>query len=86
MEINPINEMTNSGDIEMLQLRGGQRKCVYYKEEVCSAPKLRFDICRVCYRIDIRSAGKNLFDKIINMAAKLFNLQASESEQPPPEE
>lgn len=60
------------------------RKCIYYREEVCTAPRVRFVVCRSCVRINPHAAAKNIFEKIKDLAARLFNLPAKEPGQVPP--
>ena len=83
MEINPISDFGGSNGIEGARLKGGIRQCLYYKEEHCTAPRIRFETCRSCCRINPHQAASNLFEKIKKLAADLFNLQ--EPEQPPRE-
>ena len=83
MEINPINDLFGAGGVEGAKLKGGVRQCLYYKEEVCTAPRVKFAACRACCRINPHQAASNLFERIKQLAADIFNLQ--EPEQPPRE-
>lgn len=85
MDIYRIEDSSASNEIEMLKFKSTVRQCIFYKEEVCTAPRIRFDACRTCYRIDPRAAMRSLFEKIKDLAAKLFNLRETKPEQFPPE-
>lgn len=85
MDINRIEDFSASNEIDSLRFKSTVRQCVYYKDEVCSAPRIRFAACRTCYRISPRAAERSLFEKIMDLAAKLFNLQVKEPGQFPPE-
>jgi DNA-binding XRE family transcriptional regulator len=72
MKILNIADTKNAGGIDCSRMRNAARQCIYYKEEGCSAPKLRFRICRACPRIDFRLTIRDLFSKIKIMAAGLL--------------
>lgn len=78
IEIGRIEETSGMNEIEMLRARNVLRKCLYFKEEICCAPKMRFEACRSCIRINTRAAVKTLFDRIKGLAGKLFNFQETE--------
>jgi hypothetical protein len=83
MEINPINDFFGTSGIEGAKLKGGVRQCLYYKEEVCAAPRVKFAACRSCCRINPHQAASNLFERIKQLAADILNLR--EPGQPPRE-
>ncbi len=85
MDIYRIEDFSASNEIETLKFKSSVRQCVYYKEEVCTAPRIRFEACRTCYRISPHAAMRSLFEKIKDLAAKLFNLQETEPGQFPHE-
>jgi len=84
MDINRIEEARGSSEVEMFGFRRGLKKCLLYNEEVCAAPRIRFKACRACVRVNPHAAAKNIFEKIKELAAKLFNLPAKEPGQAPP--
>lgn len=84
MEVNRIEDAHGSNEVDGLQFKSTVRQCIFYKEEVCTAPKIRFEACRTCSRIDPRLAVRTLFEKIKSLAASLFNLPAKEPEEFPP--
>jgi len=71
MEISGIEKAR----IEAARLKNSCLKCILYNEEICTAPKLRFQICKSCYRISPKFAVRNLFNRIKALANQLFNLQ-----------
>jgi hypothetical protein len=81
MEINRIEEFSGSGGVTRTGRQGGVRSCLYYFEEVCTAPRVKFAACRSCCRINPHKAASNLFAKIKQLAADIINLP--EPEQPP---
>lgn len=81
MDIQRIEDYSYTSEAEVPRLKNLYRRCIFYKEEVCSAPKLRFSICRTCYRIDIRFAVRSLLEKIKSLAIQLFNLPEKPPEQ-----
>lgn len=85
MDVFRIEDACSSNEVEMLKLKTALRRCLFYKEEICTAPKIRFETCRSCCRIDPRLAVRTLFEKIKSLAENLFNLPAKEPEQFPPE-
>ena len=74
MEINPIGESHNLYSPEMSGLNRGDRGCVFYKEERCCAPRLRFDKCHTCYRIHPKHAARYMMHKVKQLADKWFNV------------
>lgn len=82
-DVNRIEDFSASNEIDALKFKSTVRQCIFYKEEVCTAPRIRFAACRTCFRINPRAAERSLFEKIKELAAKLFNLQAKEPGQFP---
>ncbi len=78
MKIQSINDATSAAEITAAarSLRG----CVFYREERCCAPRIRFKMCRNCYRIDPRLAVKSLFEAIRALGSKLISHQGSRPE------
>lgn len=60
------------------------RKCIFYKEEICTAPRIRFRLCKTCYRIDPQYFLANFLEKIKSMVRKMFNLPEKLLEPPLP--
>ncbi len=86
MEINKIDDLSANSQVERLRSPENNKKCTFDKKVGCGAPeKLLYDMCATCYRIDSRFIVPNLFKKIIDMGAQLFNLRGPESGQPPAE-
>lgn len=76
MEINPINEMTKAGNIELAPLRSPEdQKCLYDQEIACSAPKMKFKMCETCKRCSSKFLVMLLFQRIVKMTAKFFGLR-----------
>lgn len=73
MEINKIEDIYHALQAEAVRLKGIYRRCIYYKEEICMAPKVRFQICKTCYRVEPRFVLRNLFEKIIRLAEPFFS-------------
>jgi hypothetical protein len=84
MPIPRIENFNNAAKAEITLLNARRRKCIYYKEEICSAPKLQFRLCRTCYRIDIKFTVRRLFEIIRELAEDLFDLPETPPEQPLP--
>ena len=80
MEISRIENFSSSVEISGLG-RNPDRLCLYYKEEVCAAPRVRFAACRACCRVNPHQAASNLFERIKQLASDLLNLK--EPGQPP---
>ncbi len=72
MEIQRIGDTSYTSQIEVAHLKSNCRRCIFYKEEICAAPKLRFEICKTCYRIDPRYVLLNFFLKIKTMASSFL--------------
>jgi hypothetical protein len=52
MEINPIEELMPGYVNEQVRMQNeAHRPCIYYKDEVCSVPKERFEMCGNCIRM-----------------------------------
>lgn len=83
MDVPIIENTAGSGGIDALRLKRNLRLCQLYKEEICSAPRIRFEACRTCVRINVKSAVRGLFGKIKDLAVQMFNLQATEPSPPP---
>jgi hypothetical protein len=84
MEMTKVEDIYFPSQAEVVRLKGIYRRCIYYKEEVCMAPKLRFQICKACYRIDPRFVLKNFFEKIVRLAEPFFSfLKRSPLPAPP---
>ena len=86
MEINPVGNANGTGEIEILQLKHSAGRCIYYREEICSAPKAKFGVCKTCGRIDPQFALSSLLEKIKQLAVNLFNQEGIKPEQFPPEQ
>ena len=78
-----IEESGAANQIESLRLKRPARRCIYYSEECCSAPNLRFEACRTCYRVSPQLAVKRLFEVIRKMATDLLKLTRKEPGQFP---
>ncbi|MCU0640903.1 MAG: hypothetical protein MUC35_02300 [Candidatus Margulisbacteria bacterium] len=83
MEINPVSDPSWNNCVEGPLSYKGPRLCLYYQEEMCAAPRVKFAACRACCRINPHQAASNLFERIKQLAADLFNLK--EPGQPPRE-
>ncbi|MFA5113179.1 MAG: hypothetical protein WC529_02650 [Candidatus Margulisiibacteriota bacterium] len=81
MEVTRVEDFSGTGQITGAGAKGSVRQCLYYYEEVCTAPRIKFASCRGCCRINPHQAAANLFEKIKQLAAELLNLK--EPEQPP---
>lgn len=81
MEIQRIEESAHSNKMGALKFHKGGQRCIYYAEENCAAPKIRFAICKTCYMVNPKYAARTLFDKIKMLATNLFSLQSSGSDQ-----
>jgi len=81
MEINPITDFGGANGVEGARAKGSVCQCLYYFAEVCTAPRIKFESCRACCRINPHQAASNLFERIKQLAADLFNLQEP---APPP--
>jgi hypothetical protein len=75
MEITRIGDPYGSGEIERAAHGNFGRLCLYYKEEHCAAPRIKFAACRSCCRIDPHRAASNLFERIKKLAVDLLNLK-----------
>jgi hypothetical protein len=75
MEINPICDPSWHTGIEGTTSYKGPRLCLYYFEEVCAAPRIKFAACRSCCRVDPHRAASNLFERIKKLAVDLLNLK-----------
>lgn len=84
MGISKIEGFGGAAKSEIAPLQSGNRRCVYYKEEICSAPKMQFKLCKTCFRIDIKFTVKRLFEIIRELATDLFDLPSPPPEQSPP--
>ncbi|HVN67843.1 MAG TPA: hypothetical protein VMT55_05675 [Candidatus Sulfotelmatobacter sp.] len=73
IEVPKISDQINRPEIEILQSHNANRRCIYYKEELCAAPKCRFAVCNKCSRIDPKLITKSLFDKIMELAKRLLD-------------
>jgi len=78
-----VQKIEDAYEIETLRFRSFVRGCLYYREEVCCAPRVRFEVCRGCVRINPHLAAQTLFDKIKELAVKLFNSPVPEPDQLP---
>jgi len=85
MDVSRIEDAYGSNKIDNPRLKSSVRCCIFYKDEVCTAPKIRFEACRACYRINPHLAARGLLEKIKDLATRLFNLPATEPGQPPRE-
>lgn len=84
MDINKIENGGGANSIESAKFKNSIRRCLLYKDEVCTAPNLSFEACRACVRINEQVAVKSLFDKIKDLATNLLNLQLKGPGQFPP--
>jgi hypothetical protein len=75
MEVNPICDPSWHTGVEGTLSYKGPRLCLYYSEELCTAPRAKFAACRACCRINPHQAASNLFEKIKQLAADLLNLK-----------
>ncbi|MFA6430975.1 MAG: hypothetical protein WCV91_01120 [Candidatus Margulisiibacteriota bacterium] len=71
MEVNPIGEHIQSGEIENSRFPASKR-CLLFKGEACAAPRIHFESCRTCIRISSKYAVHSLFHKIRHIAKELF--------------
>lgn len=77
--------MMNANQLEPTQLKNPHSRCIYDQETICSAPRAQFAACKTCYRLSPHKAVGNLFDKIKQLAADIFNLPQSGPGQFPPQ-
>jgi hypothetical protein len=78
MESNRIEELSAAGNSAEVRLSGPNRRCLYYREEVCCAPRGRFQLCRGCVRINRQAALSHLYERIKMMAHGFFKLEETE--------
>lgn len=81
MEVNPIGDPGSSHQIESLS-PPQKKKCLFIKGELCSAPKMRFDECETCHRIDPKHLLHNLYHKARQTVKNLFSLEVKENNVP----
>jgi len=78
MEINKIAESSPAGRPSDIKSGSLGRRCLYYKEEICRAPRCLFQLCRGCVRINKQAALSHLFERIKMMAHGFFKLEETE--------
>lgn len=74
IQIAKIEESRLGSQLELSPVQPKGCRCIYFRDEICAAPNIRFDICKNCCRINQRSIVKNLFEKIKALA--IFFLQS----------
>jgi hypothetical protein len=78
MEINKIDEAAGANGTLAVRSGSVDRRCLYYKEEICRAPRCRFKLCQGCVRTNRQAAIGHLFERIKMMAQSYFMLEETE--------
>lgn len=72
MDISKVEESAGTCGAEALKLNAKGRCCLFFREEVCLAPKMRFAMCRGCIRVSVKAAVSSLLDNIRELTLQLF--------------
>jgi hypothetical protein len=74
MDIQKIEDLKAAPRTGLAATQNIRRRCAYYKEEACLAPRIKFQLCRTCGRINLRLALRDLFIKIKALASSLMKV------------
>ncbi|MBU1026093.1 MAG: hypothetical protein KKA31_00010 [Candidatus Margulisbacteria bacterium] len=76
MEVIRIEQTNQTVNNEKIRLQKfGAKACIYYPEVSCSAPRLKYKICRACPRCGLyvrQNVVKSLYNHIKSLAISLM--------------